>query len=176
MSASTRFEAIFPRRYAHATFVALAIAVVLALGVNALPARAASTVKSRFADVASGATRVVVDVNRGLNAKANRHSVVTTTTPATIAAIIRRVNTLPPAPSVAEMCPMDVGATLTVNFFRHAATPYAVVVADPGGCGRVSIRDYNANGTLEGSATAGGGAAFSAYVATVLHIKTLQVL
>jgi hypothetical protein len=39
----------------------------------------------------------------------------------------------------------------------------------------VSIRDYNANDSLKGSAAVGGGSAFSAYVAAQLHIKTIQV-
>jgi hypothetical protein len=71
---------------------------------------------------------------------------------------------------------MDVDAKLTLNFYRHSAKPYAIVIADPGGCGPVSIRDYNANDSLTTSAALGGGAGLSAYVATQLHITTLQVL
>ncbi len=154
----------------------MAIALVV-LNASVLPARATSTVgRSRFADVATGATRVVVQVDRGLNAKTGRYSVVATTTLATIQAIIAHVNALPAAPSADEMCPMDVGAKLTMSFYRHGAKPYAVVVADPGGCGLVTIRDYNASDVLAGSARAGGGAEFSAYVARLLHIKTLQVI
>jgi hypothetical protein len=176
MNASTRYEAISLRRLARATLAVGAIALVV-LGANTLPARATSTVaKSRFAEIGTGATRVVVQVNRGLNAKTDRYSHVTTTNPATIDTIIDHVNALPAAPSADEMCPMDVGAKLTLSFYRHAATsPYAVVVADPGGCGPVSIRDYRANDTLIGTAEVGGGVAFSAYVAALLHIKTLQV-
>jgi hypothetical protein len=174
MNASTKFE-VTTRRLARATIAIAAIAAV-ALGASSLPTSAATTIaKSRYADIGSGATRIVVHVNRGLNAKTDRYSTYTTTNAATIGAIIGRVNALPKAPSVGEMCPMDVGAKLTLSFFRHAGKPYAVVVADPGGCGPVSIRDYNANHSLKGSAAVGGGTAFSAYVGAQLHIKTLQV-
>jgi hypothetical protein len=144
---------------------------------DVVPTGAATpTAKSRHADVGAGATRLVVHVNRGLNAKTDRYSRYATSNEATVAAIIDHVNDLPKAPSRGEMCPMDVGAKLTLSFYRHASKPYAIVIADPGGCGPVSIRDYNASDTLEGSAAVGGGGAFSNYVATQLHIKTLQVL
>jgi hypothetical protein len=115
-------------------------------------------------------------VARGLNARTDKYSTYATMNTATVAAILKRVNALPKAPSSGEMCPMDVAATLTLSFYRNASTPYAVVVADPGGCGNVSIRDYNANDTLQGSAALGGGVALSNYVATQMHIKSLQVL
>jgi hypothetical protein len=163
------------RHLARATMAIAAIAAV-ALAASSLPASAApKTATSRFADVASGATRIVVHVNRGLNARTNRYSTYTTTNAATIGAIIAHVNSLPTAPPMGEMCPMDVGAKLTLSFSRHRAAPYAIVVADPGGCGAVAIRDYNANDSLKGSAAVGGGSALSEYIATQLHIKTLQV-
>lgn len=175
MNVSTKFEVTI-RRLARATTATAAIAAV-ALGASSLPTSAATSIaKSRGSDIGSGATRIVVHVNRGLNATANRYSTYTTSDSAMIAAIIKRVDALPKAPPMGEMCPMDVGAKLTLSFSRHGAPPYAVVVADPGGCGAVSIRDYNANDTLDGSATAGGGAAFSAYVGSQLHIKTLQTI
>jgi hypothetical protein len=118
----------------------------------------------------------VVQVNRGLNATTDRYSTYATTNVATIDAIIKHVNALPAPLSGTFSCPMDVGAKLTLSFYRHAAPPYAVVVADPGGCGPVSIRDYNADRTLKGTAAASGGAAFSSYVAARFHITTLQVL
>jgi hypothetical protein len=174
MNASTKFE-VTTRRLARATIASVAIAAV-ALGVSSLPASAASTIAtSRSADIGPGAVRIVVHVNRGLNAKADRRSTYATTNATTIRTIIERVNALPKAPSKGEMCPMDVGAKLTLSFYRHGATPYAIVVADPGGCGPVSVRDYNANDSLKSSADVGGGAAFSAYVGAQLHIKTLQV-
>jgi hypothetical protein len=173
MNAATKFEAISSRRLARASIAIAAIAVV-ALGASSFPASAVA--KPRDATVPSGATRIVVKVNRGLNAKTDRYSTYATTKAATISAIIERANALPKAPPAGEMCPMDVGATLTLSFSRHGATPYAIVVADPGGCGTVSLRDYSANHSLASSATAGGGAAFCAYVATQLHITTLQVL
>jgi hypothetical protein len=176
MNVTMKLEGITIRRVARATAALAAIAAV-AVGASSLPTSAATTIaKSRAADIASGATRVVVHVNRGLNAKTGRYSAYATTNVATLNTIIERVNALPKAPPAGEMCPMDVGAKLKLSFFRHSAKPYAIVVADPGGCGAVSIRNYNANDSLEGSATAGGGATFSAYVATQLHIKTLQVI
>jgi hypothetical protein len=176
MNASARFEVSFIRRLALVAVAIVAIAAV-ALATSSLPMSAATpTANSRYAKLPSNATRMVVHVNRGLNARTDRFSTYATTNAATIGAIIERVNSLPKALSSEEMCPMDVGAKLTLSFYRHAARPYAIVVADPGGCGPVSIRAYNTNDALEGSATVGGGAAFSAYVATQLHIKSLQVL
>ena len=175
MNAFTHFEAT-ARRLVRVTIVIAAIAAAT-LGASSLAARAATpTAKSLYSDVGSGATRLVVHVNRGLNAKTDRYSEYATTNEATIDAIIGRVNALPKAPPSGEMCPMDVGAKLTLSFYRHAAAPYAIVIADPGGCGPVSIREYNANDTLAGSSAVGGGAAFSLYVAGQLHIKTLQVI
>jgi hypothetical protein len=175
MNASPKFEVTAPRRLARASIAIAAIAAV-ALGASALSASAGTVATSRDADISSSATRLVVEVNRGLNAKTDRYSTYATTNRATIGAIIDRVRTLPKAPSRGEMCPMDVDAKLTLNFYRHSAKPYAIVIADPGGCGPVSIRDYNANDSLTTSAALGGGAGLSAYVATQLHITTLQVL
>jgi hypothetical protein len=172
MKVSTKF----PVGIVRATVALTAVAAV-ALGASSLPASAATKIaNSGFNDIAAGATRVVVQVNRGLNAKTDRDSTYTATNKTTITALIAHVNELPKAPPTGEMCPMDVGAKLTLSFYRHAAKPYAIVVADPGGCGPVSIRDFSANDTLKGSAAVGGGVSFSAYVATNLHIKTLQVL
>lgn len=170
MNASTPSDVTTTRRLAHMTFAIAAIAAVT-LGASSLSARAAT-----HAEVSPGASRLVVQVNRGLNAKTDRFSTYATTNATTIGAILKRVNALPKAPSLGEMCPMDVGAKLTLSFFRHGSKLYAVVIADPGGCGPVTIHDYNASHRLSGSATLGGGAEFSTYVATQLHIKTLQVL
>jgi hypothetical protein len=176
MNASTRTPVTAFRRL---TLVGIAVAALgtVAVGATVLPAHAATTTdKSRYAKVDAGATRLVARVARGLNARTDKYSTYATMNTATIAAILKRVNALPKAPSSGEMCPMDVAATLTLSFYRNASTPYAVVVADPGGCGNVSIRDYNANDTLQGSAALGGGVALSNYVATQMHIKSLQVL
>lgn len=153
----------------------MAAIAAIAVSASSLPARAATTTESRHAQIASGATRIVVQVNRGLNAKTDRYSTYATTNAATISAFISHVDALPAAKTGTFSCPMDVGATLTLSFYRHSSTPYAVVVADPGGCGSVSVRDYNANHMQDGSALLSGGVAFSSYIASVLHIKTLQV-
>jgi hypothetical protein len=176
MNASARTPITAFRRLALAS-IAVATLGTIVIGTAALPAHAATTTdKSRYAKVDGGATRLVARVARGLNARTDKYSTYATMNTGTIAAILKRVNALPKAPPSGEMCPMDVAATLTLSFYRNASTPYAVVVADPGGCGNVSIRDYNANDTLQGSAALGGGVALSNYVATQMHIKSLQVL
>jgi len=127
--------------------------------------------------VASGATKVVVRANRGLNAKVDRYTTVTTTNAVKIASFISKLSALPPAATGIEMCPMDVGATLTLRFYlSRAATPYAKVVADVAGCGLVTIYEYGGSGVLTGIATDLGGVTFSKFVATSLGIKKLQVL
>jgi hypothetical protein len=174
MNLSTYCETFVRRHLAPAGIAAAAIMAVV-VGASPPPARAATMIdKSRYAEIGTGATRLVVHVNRGLNATTNRYSTYATTKAATINAIVQHVNALPKAPSVDEMCPMDVGAKLTLDFYRRSSTPYAIVAADPGGCGVVTIRAYNANDALKGSAAVGGGAAFSMYVATQLHISSLQ--
>jgi hypothetical protein len=176
MNASTPSDVTTTRRLAHMTFAIAAIAAVT-LGASPLSARGATPrAVSPRANVSTGASRLVVLVDRGLNAKTDRYSTYATANAAIVGAIIDRVDALPAAPPSGEMCPMDVGAKLTLSFFRHSSKPYAVVIADPGGCGPVDIHDYNANHTLTGSAILGGGAALSTYVATRLHIKTLQAL
>lgn len=176
MNASARTPITALRRLALAG-IAVAALGTIAVSTTALSAHATTGItNSRYAKVDAGATRLVARVARGLNARTDKYSTYATTNAATIAAILKRVNALPARPSGTFNCPMDVAATLTLSFYRDAATPYAIVVADPGGCGNVSIRDYNANDTLQGSAAMGGGVAFSTYVATQLHIKTLQVL
>ncbi len=175
MSASSRTPINAFRRLTLAG-VAVAALGTIAAGTTALPAHAVTVInKARNAKVETGATRLVARVARGLNARTDKYSTYATMNVATIAAILKRVNALPPRPSGTFNCPMDVAATLTLSFYRNASKPYAIVVADPGGCGNVSIRDYNANDALQGSAAAGGGVAFSAYVATQLHIASLQV-
>jgi hypothetical protein len=175
MNATTQRPLTAPRRLARATISLAAIAAV-ALGATSLPTSAATPIaKAHAANIGAGATRVLVLVDRGVNAKTDRYSRDATNNAAIIVALIDRVNALPKAPPPGEMCPMDVGAKLTLSFYRHAAKPYAIVSADPGGCGPVSIRDYHANDSLASTATVGGGGAFSNYVAAQLHITTLEV-
>jgi len=133
--------------------------------------------KSTFATIGSGATKVVVRVDRGINAKVDRYQTVSTTNAGKIASFIAKINALPAATTSVEMCPMDVGATLTLRFYRSgAADPYASAVVDSGGCGFVTIYQYGTSGALLGTAGDSGGAAFAAFVATSLGIKNLQVL
>ncbi len=143
-----------------------------------LPSKVAWTSsKSTFATVATGAARVVVRVDRGINAKVDRYSMVVTTNAVKIASFIAKINALPPATASVEFCPMDVGATVTLRFDRAGATtPYASVVADSGGCGFVTIYQYGSTGALLGTAVDSGGAGFSQFVATSLGIKKLAIL
>lgn len=172
MNASSRFNAVLSPRRLLASVALLAIAGALAVSAT-IPAAGSSP----NARIGSGATRVVVRLDRGLNAtSADRYATYATMNTKTIDAIISRVNRLPPPLSGVTMCPMDVGASLTLSFYRNSSSPYAVVVADPGGCGTVTIRDYNAQDSLTGSAHASGGSAFSTFVAATFHIKNLQVL
>jgi hypothetical protein len=130
--------------------------------------------KSRFAIVASGAVKVVAVVDRGLNAKHDRFSTYMSTNTRTIDELLTKVNDLPPALSPGVLCPVDMGASVTLRFYRAGATtPYAVVVADSGGCGPVAIDSYDALDALMGSAHVAGGVALSAFVAKTFDIKTL---
>ncbi|MFZ0769588.1 MAG: hypothetical protein WAM64_10270 [Acidimicrobiales bacterium] len=137
----------------------------------------ASARKSPYSIIASGAVKVVIVVNRGLNAKHDRISTFVTTNTTTISELRSKVNDLPPARTGVYFCPADFGASLTLRFFRAGATtPYAVVVADPGGCGSVMIRDYDAMDALMHSTYVSGGAALGSFVAKKFHIKTLEVI
>ncbi len=131
--------------------------------------------KSIYSVVARGAVKVVIVLNRGTNATHDRVSTYSTTSNATIDELISRVNDLPPALSGVYSCPADFGASLTLRFYRAGApTPYAVVVADPGGCGLVTIRHYDALDAETGSTHVSGGYQFGQFIAKVFHITTLQ--
>jgi hypothetical protein len=131
--------------------------------------------KSAQAKVASGATSLTVKLNRGLNAKTHRTASVTTKDKSLIAAIIDHVNALPVPSPLPTSCPNDVGASLTMSFYRAgAAKPYSVVVADPGGCGPVTISQYNSDHTRTSAADVSGGVAFSKFVASHLGLTDLN--
>lgn len=127
--------------------------------------------------IATGATRLTVRLDRGLNATTNRYANATTTNESLIATIIARVNALPAANPVAMPCPADFGALLTMRFFAPGATkPYAVVSADPGGCGTVTIADAASKALPGGVADVAGGYDLSRFVAARLGLKDLEVL
>lgn len=133
--------------------------------------------KSTFSIVAPGATKVVVIVNRGLNVRRGKITTLTTTDPTTIDYLITHVNQLPAKLPGVEMCPLDVLASLTLQFFaRGAPHPYAVVVADPDGCGNVDIRQYGVGGTLLGATNVSGGSIFAGFVAKKMGITNVTGL
>jgi len=124
--------------------------------------------KSKYSIVAPGATKVVVIADRGLNV---HHDTVSSTDRATINAFVTRVDELPASTPGVFHCPVDFGATLTVRFFRTGDHhPYAAVNAQSGGCGDVTVLQYNGAARLLGSTTVSGGTAFAAFVATTMHI------
>jgi len=133
--------------------------------------------KSKYSVIAQGATKVVAIVNRGLNVKSGKISTVTTTDRATITDLIAQINKLPAKIPGVEMCPMDVLASLTLQFFDSGAQhPYAVVVADPSGCGNVAIRQYDADGTLLAATSVSGGSTFASFVAKTVGIVNVTGL
>ncbi len=126
--------------------------------------------------VASGAVKVVVVVNRGFNAKSDRISTYVSTNATTIDLLLAKINHLP-KPLVGVFCPADFGASITMRFYRAgASTPYAVVVAQPGGCGGVAVRDYNAVDSLTRTGHFSGGGALGVIVAKRFHVKTLEII
>ena len=119
------------RRRAWAT-IGLALSLALA-PVGAVAAAAG-------APVASGATRLVVRVDRGPDATGPRYSASSTSDRSLIARLIEGVDALPAAPTGTTGCPIDLGTRVVLLFFRDGADhPYAVVVADPQGCGDVAV-------------------------------------
>jgi hypothetical protein len=127
--------------------------------------------KSRFSLVASGATKVVVTMDRGLNVRSDRVTTVTVTDGRTIAAIRSAVDAAPVATPGVASCPVDVGARMTMSFWRDGATgPYAVAVADPGGCGSVTVTQF-AGGVTLGVGHDSGGRTLVQFVATALGIR-----
>jgi hypothetical protein len=127
--------------------------------------------KPLSAFIAANASRVDVVVNRGYNVKQHRVSVYHVTSGSLIGAFTAHVNALGVATPGVFSCPVDVGATMTLSFFRQATTsPFATVVVDPGGCGSVTITQSRSAGPAAGVAHDAGGARFAAYVAGALSI------
>jgi hypothetical protein len=116
-----------------------------------------------------------VKLNRGLNAKTDRTSTATSDNKSQIASIIAHINALPVPSPLPMNCPMDVGASLTMSFYSEGAKkPYAVVVADPGGCGTVTISNYNAEHVRTSASDVAGGVALSKFVAAQLGLTNLN--
>jgi len=99
-----------------------------------LPAKPAGDI------VPTGAKVLTAVLSTGLNPGEPGHSPVTTTNPKKIEAIRDFVNQLNVVPPGVRFCPVDFGQNLTVSFRKDAqATPFAVVVADVGGCEEVQV-------------------------------------
>lgn len=128
--------------------------------------------KSPFSLVANGATTVVVTMDRGFNVRNGRVTTVTATSSDAIASIRTALNELPVATPGVVSCPLDVGALMTLTFWRSGATsPYAKVAADPGGCGAVTVSQFGSDGAVIGVGHDSGGSNFVRLVATRLSIK-----
>jgi len=131
--------------------------------------------KPALAVVPTGATKLIVKLNRGLNAKTDRTSSVTSTNKSQIASIIAHVNVLQEPSPLPVFCPADFNASLTMSFYRGSAKkPYSVVVADPAGCGSVTISQYNVAGTRTSASDVTGGVPLSKFVAAQLGLKNLS--
>jgi hypothetical protein len=125
--------------------------------------------------VAPGATKLTVKLNRGLNAKKDRYQSVSTARTSLIAAIIKHIDVLGVASPLPTSCPNDVGSSLTMSFYRANATkPYAVVIADPGGCGTVTVSQYNTNHQITSSTDLSGGRQLSSFVAAQLGLTDIS--
>jgi hypothetical protein len=125
--------------------------------------------------VAPGAAKLTVKLDRGLNAKKNRYQSASTTTASLIASVIQHIDVLGVASPLPTSCPMDVASSLTMSFYRANATkPYAVVKADPSGCGTVTVSQYNANHAVTSSADLTGGRQLSTFVAAQLGLSDIS--
>jgi hypothetical protein len=124
--------------------------------------------KSKFSQIPSGATSVLIKVNPGQNTTATAES-ATVVNATTIAAIISKIDALPATSPGVLYCPADFGASITLKFFKTGSTSaYATVVAQSGGCGNVSIRQRSASGALLGTANVAGGATLSTYLKPII--------
>jgi hypothetical protein len=142
------------------------------LGIQVIAQVAWTPRKSPTSIVASGASRIVVIVNRGLNFTTGKITTVSDTDASTIKLFTNAVNDLAPPLTGVMSCPIDFGATMTLDFYRaDAANPYATVVADPSGCGSVTIKQYDTSGTLTSTAYASGGGDLAQLVGTNLGIS-----
>ncbi len=124
--------------------------------------------KSKFSQIAPGATSVLIKVNPGQNATAPAEA-ANVETAATISAIINKVDALPATSPGVFNCPASSGANVTLKFFTDGSTTaYATVVAQSDGCGNVSIRQRSANNTLLGTANVSGGGALTTYLKPIV--------
>ena len=173
MNLSTYCETFVRRHLAPAGIAAAAIMAVV-VGASPPPARAATMIdKSRYAEIGTGATRLVVHVNRGLNATTNRYSTYATTKAATINAIVQHVNALPKAP-LSTRCARWTWARSS----RWTSIDVRAVLRDRrrrprrlwSGDDSCLQRERRAQGFRGGWRRP----AFSMYVATQLHISSLQ--
>ncbi|MGC2485563.1 MAG: hypothetical protein WA359_04885 [Acidimicrobiales bacterium] len=125
--------------------------------------------------VAPGAAKLTVRLNRGLNDKKHRYQSVTTTRTSLIAAITKHIDVLGVASPLPTSCPNDVASSLTMSFYRANATkPYAVVIADPSGCGTVTVSQYNTDHQITSSSDLTGGRQLSSFVATQLGLTDIS--
>jgi hypothetical protein len=132
--------------------------------------------KPALAVVPPGATKLIVKLNRGVNAKTDRTASATTTNKSQIASIIAHINNLQAPSPLPTACPADFGAKLTMSFYRGGAKePYSVVVADPAGCGQVTISQYTNAHVRTSASDVTGGVALSTFVATQVGIKDVSL-
>lgn len=128
-----------------------------------------------LATVAPGATKLMVKLNRGKNAKTDRTSSAGSTNRSQIASIIAHINALQAPSPLPTNCPADFGASLTMSFYRAgAAKPYSVVVADPGGCGTVTVSQYDITHRRTSASDVTGGGPLASFVATQLGLKNIS--
>ena len=125
------------------------------------------------APLANGATRLVVRVDRGPDAPGPRYSASSTSDRSIIDRLIAGVDALPAAPTGTAGCPPDLGARVVLLFFRDGADhPYAVVVADPQGCGDVAV--ITRDGTGRDVVRLGGGHSLAAAALAALGLAPLD--
>lgn len=110
------------------------------LGAGALVVSLAAGAAATDAPVAGGATRLIVSIDRGLTATSDRYGTTSSNDRALIERLIDGIDALPAPVSDVESCPADLGARVVLSFYRDGANrPYATVIADPGGCGDVTV-------------------------------------
>ncbi len=120
---------------------------VMALALAATVWPVAGLAGAAGAPVADGAARLVVRVDRGPDATGPRYSASSTADRSVIDRLIAGVDALPAALTGTTGCPIDLGARVVLLFFREGADhPYAVVVADPQGCGDVAVITHDGAG------------------------------
>jgi hypothetical protein len=131
--------------------------------------------KTAGAIVAPGAAKLTVKLDRGLNDKKHRYESASTSRTSLIASVTKHIDLLGVASPLPMSCPNDVGSSLTMRFYRAgAATPYAVVIADPSGCGTVTVSQYNVNHQITSSTDLTGGRQLSSFVAAQLGLSDIS--